>query len=56
MYQARGHLYTQASLALDVMLYMLYPHRAIGVHSDCMMVEPASVVRLPDSHVYVLWP
>ena len=35
---------------------MLQKHRAIGLQTDCMMVVPAPVVRLPDSHVYALWP
>ena len=35
---------------------MLQQYRAIGLHTDCMVAVPASVVRLLDSHVYVLWP
>ena len=31
-------------------------HHAIGLQTDCMVVVPAPVVRLPDSHVYALWP
>ena len=42
--------------ALNVILYMLSQHRAIGLQTDCMVVVPAPVVRLPDSHVYALWP
>ena len=29
-------------------------HSAIGLQKDCMVVVPALVVRLPDSHVYAL--
>jgi hypothetical protein len=39
-----------------MMLYMLSQHRAVGLQTDCMVVVPAPVVRLPDSHVYALWP
>ena len=28
-------------------------HDAIGLQTDCMMVVPPPVVRLPDSHVYM---
>ena len=31
-------------------------HRAIRLQTDCMVVVPAPVVRLPDSHLYALWP
>ena len=31
-------------------------YRAIGLQTDCMVTVPAPVVRLPDSHVYALWP
>ena len=55
MYQVRDHQYTQARLALDVMLCMLSQNRAIGLQTDCMVIVPAPVVRLPDSHVYALW-
>ena len=27
-----------------------------GLQTDCMVVVPAPVVRLPDSHVCALWP
>ena len=30
--------------------------RAIRLQNDCMVAVPAPVVRLPDSHVYALWP
>ena len=30
-------------------------HQAIGMQTDCMVIVPAPVVRLPDSHVYALW-
>ena len=52
----RGHGYTQPEYAFDVMLYMLPQHHAIGLQTDCMVLVPAPVVRLPDSHVYALWP
>ena len=44
--------------ALDLMLCMPSQHHAIasGLQTDCMVVVPAPVVRLPDSHVYALWP
>ena len=35
---------------------MLQQHRAVGLQTDCMVAVPAPVVRLPDSHVYALWP
>ena len=34
----------------------LSQHRAIGLQTHCMVVVPALVVKLPDSHVYALWP
>ena len=43
-------------VVLTVMLYMLSQNRAIGLQTDCMVIVPAPVVRLPDSHVYALWP
>ena len=42
--------------ALDVMLYMLSQHCAIGLQTDCMVVVPAPMVKLPKSHVYALCP
>ena len=49
---------------LDFMLYMPSQHYAIqfpssklGCKTDCMLgLCWAPVVRLPDSHVYALWP
>ena len=35
---------------------MLQQHHAVGLQLDCMVAVPALVVRLLDSHVYVLWP
>ena len=33
------------------------PHLdAIGMQIDCMVTVPAPLVRLPDSHMYALWP
>ena len=29
---------------------------AIGLQTDCMVTVPAPMERLPDSHVYALWP
>lgn len=40
----------------DCLYCMLQQYWAIGLHTDCMVAVPASVVRVPDSHVYVLWP
>ena len=37
-------------------LASLSQHHAIALQTDCMVVVPAPVVRLPDSHVYALWP
>ena len=31
-------------------------HHAIALQTDCMVLVLAPVVRLPDSHVYALWP
>ena len=42
--------------ALNCLYYVLHQHCAIGMQTDCMMVVPAPVVRLPDSHVYAPWP
>ena len=39
--------------ATDLMLCMPSQHHAIGLHTDCMVVVSAPVVRLPDSHVYM---
>ena len=47
---------SQLEYALDLMLCMPSQHHAIGLQTDCMVVVPAPVVRLPDSHVYALWP
>ena len=44
-----------ADFALDVMLYMLSQHHAIGLQNDCTAVVPTPMVRLPDTHVYALW-
>ena len=41
---------------LDCLYCMLQQHCAIGLQTDCMMAVPAPVARLPDSHVYALWP
>ena len=41
---------------LNCLYCMLQQHRAIGLQSDCMVVVPAPVVRLPDCYVYALWP
>ena len=41
---------------LDCVYCMLQQHCAIGLQTDCMVAVPAPVVRLPDSHVYALWP
>ena len=56
MYQVRGHYTPRPEFALDVILYMLPQHRAIGLQTDCMVLVPAPVWRLPDSHVCALWP
>ena len=42
--------------ALKMMLCMPSHHHAIGLQTDCMVVVSALMVRLPDSHVYTLWP
>ena len=42
--------------ALDLVLCMPSQHCAIGLQTDCMVVVPAPVMRLPDSHVYAVWP
>ena len=42
--------------ALDLMLCMPSQYHAIGLQTDGMVAVPAPVVRLPDSHVYALWP
>ena len=39
------------SLCCDV-IKMLFQHGAIGLQVDCMMACLASVMRLPDSHLY----
>ena len=39
-----------------VMQYMLSQYCAIGMQTDCMVIVPAPVVRLLDSHMYALWP
>ena len=36
--------------------YYRYRCDAIGLQTDCMVIVPAPVVRLPGSHVYALWP
>ena len=38
--------------ALKLMLYMPSRHHAIGLQTNCVVVMPAPMVRLPDSHVY----
>ena len=43
-------------VCLDWMLCMPSQHDAIGLQTDCMVVVPGPVMRLPDSHVYALWP
>ena len=48
---------TQAHVyGLEFMQCMVPQHRAIGLQTDCMVIVLAPVVRLPDSHVYSLWP
>ena len=42
--------------ALCLLQCKLSQHHAIGLQTDCMVVVPAPVVRLPDSYVYALWP
>ena len=39
-------------------IMIMHCNCAIGLQTDCMamVVKPAPVVRLPDSHVYALWP
>ena len=44
------------SVSCLLMPCMLQQHRAVGLQTDCMVAVPAPVVRLPDSHVYALWP
>ena len=31
-------------------------YHAIELQTECMVIVPAPVVRLPDSHMYALWP
>ena len=47
---------SELEYALGLMLCMPSQHYAIGLQSDCMVVVPAPLVRLPDSHVYAPWP
>ena len=42
--------------AWDRLYCVLHQSCAIGLQTDCMMVVPAPMVRLPDSHVSALWP
>ena len=35
---------------------MIHQHCAIGLQTGCMVIVVAPVVRLPDPHVYALWP
>ena len=39
-----------------MMLCMPSQHHAIGLQTDCMVLVPAPVVRLPDSHVHAYGP
>ena len=54
---SESHQYSP-EYAWDLMMCMPWPsqHHAIGLQTDCMVVVPPHVVRLPDSHVYALWP
>ena len=63
--QALGHteaataplsMHPRHEYALDLTLCMPSQHHAVGLQADCMVVVPGRVVRLPDSHVYALWP
>ena len=47
---------SELEYALGLMLCMPSQHHAIGLQTDCMVVVPAPVVRIPDSHVYAFWP
>ena len=42
--------------AMDLALCMPSQHHAIGLHTDCLVFVPTPVVRLPEPHVYALWP
>ena len=42
--------------ALDLMLCMPSQHHAIGLQTDCMVLVPWPMLRLPDSHLDALWP
>ena len=44
----------ESILVLDLMLCMPIQHYAIGLQTDCMVIVPAPMVRLPDSHAYAL--
>ena len=56
MYQVRATSIPKPENVLDFMMYMPSQHHAIGLQTDCMLVVPGPLVRLPDSHVYALWP
>ena len=47
---------TRLKYALDCLYCVLPQHRAIGLQTDCTAALPGHVVRLPDSHMYALWP
>jgi hypothetical protein len=51
VYQVRDHLYTQACVCLEHDIVHAIQHLAIGLQTDCMVIVPAPVVRLPASHV-----
>ena len=42
--------------ALHSMLCIPSQHHATGLQTDCMVIVPGPMVRLPDSQVYALWP
>ena len=48
--------YVDSTITATSLLYMISQHHAIGLQNDCMAVVLGPVVRLPDSHMYALWP
>ena len=56
MYLVWGHLYTHALVCFGLAIADVFSSRAVGLQTDCMVIVLAPVVRLPDSHMYALWP